>query len=170
MAKRIFQVPNYTPTAIADTTNMVNNTFQTIGANGAATGLKISEIRISGLATTTGVALMMFARDVVLAGTPTALAAPASDGPTNTLTGALSSAMITYNFVTTTPNQRTSAVTAARLNLGLNTFGGISAWYGGPGEEWGIVGVTVNISESTLSAFTGGSPGAIMSHIVYETM
>lgn len=170
MARRIFQVPNYTPTATADTTNLANNTFQAIGANGTGTGLRVSEIRITGLATSTGVALMMFARDSTLAGTPTALAAPVSDGPVHTLTGALSSAMITFNFVTTTPNQRSAAVTAARLNLGLNTFGGISAWYGGPGEEWGIVGTAVNLSESSLSAFTGGSPGAVMSHIVYEPM
>ncbi len=138
-----------------------------IGANTSATGLKVSEIRITGLATSTGVALMTFARNVVLATTPATLVTPNSDGPLNTLTGAVTSPAINYTLAAAGP-QRTSAISAARLNLGLNTFGGISAWYGGPGEEWGIVGVTVNISDSTLSAYTGGAPGAVMSHIVYE--
>jgi hypothetical protein len=169
MPRRVFQVPNYTPTATADTTNLANNTFMGIGAATTATGLRVSEIRVTGLATSTGVALMMFARDSTLGASLTALAAPASDGPANTLTGALSSPMLTFNFAGTSP-QRSVATTAARLDLGLNTFGGISAWYGGPGEEWGIVGTAVNLSESSLSAFTGGSPGAIMSHIVYENI
>ena len=167
MPRRVFSVPTYTPTATADTTGLANATFLAIGANGAATGLKVSEIRVTGLATSTGVALMQFARDSTLVATPTALAAPAADGPVNTLTGALSSPMITCTSAGTSP-QRSAAVTAARLSLGLNTFGGISAWYGGPGEEWGIVGVTVNVSESSLSAFTGGAPGLCMSHLVYE--
>ncbi len=169
MPRRLFSVATYTPTATADTTNLANNTFMAIGANGTGTGLRVSEIRVTGLATSTGVALMQFARDSTLVATPTALAAPATDGPLNTLTGALSSPMITCNFAGTSP-QRSVATGSARLSLGLNTFGGISAWYGGPGEEWGIVGTAVNISESSLSAFTGGAPGAVMSHIVYEAM
>lgn len=168
MAKRIFQVPTYTPTATADTTNLANNTHQSIGASGATAGLNVIEIYIGGQATASSVNIMMFARDVVLAGTPTALAAPAGDGPMDTRTAALAAVPITFNFVTTTPNQRSSAVAQARLNLSLNAFGGIVRWVAAPGEEWGITGVTVNVSESSLSAFTGGSVGLIGSHIVYE--
>ncbi len=168
MAKRIFQVPTYTPTATADTTNLANNTHQSIGASGATAGLNVIEIYIGGQATASSVNIMMFARDVVLAGTPTALAAPAGDGPMDTRTAALAAVPITFNFVTTTPNQRSSAVAQARLNLSLNAFGGIVRWVAAPGEEWGITGITVNVSESSLSAFTGGSVGLIGSHIVYE--
>ncbi len=170
MAKRIFQVPTFTPTATADTTNFANNTMMTIGAGTAATGLNVIEIYEGGQASASSINIMMFARDVVLAGTPTALAAPASDGPASSVTQTTTNPPITYNFVTTTPNQRTSAIAQARLNLSLNTFGGIVRWVAAPGEEWGIAGVTVNISESSLSAFTGGSAGLMGAHIVYEPL
>jgi len=168
MAKRIFQVPTFTPTATADTTNFANNTMMTIGASSASAGLNVIEIYEGGQATASTVNIMMFARDVVLAGTPTALAAPASDGPMDSRTAALAAVPITYNFVTTTPNQRTSATAQARLNLSLNVFGGIVRWVAAPGEEWGITGVTVNISESSLSGFTGSTTGLLGAHIVYE--
>ncbi len=168
MAKRIFQVPTFTPTATADTTNYANNTFMAIGASGATAGLNVIEIYEGGQASASSINIMMFARDVVLAGTPTALAAPAGDGPMDTRTAALAAVPITFNFVSTTPNQRSSAVAQARLNLSLNTFGGIVRWVAAPGEEWGITGVTVNVSESSLSAFTGGSVGLMGAHIVYE--
>lgn len=168
MAKRVFQVPTFTPTATADTTNYANNTFMAIGASSATAGLNVIEIYEGGQASASSINIMMFARDVVLAGTPTALAAPAGDGPMDSRTAALAAVPITYNFVTTTPNQRTSATAQARLNLSLNTFGGIVRWVAAPGEEWSITGVTVNISESSLSAFTGGSVGLLGAHIVYE--
>ena len=75
MAKRIFQVPTFTPTATADTTNLANNTHMSIGASGATAGLNVIEIYEGGQATASNAMIMMFARDVVLAGTPTALAA-----------------------------------------------------------------------------------------------
>lgn len=168
MAKRIFQVPTYTPTATADTTNLANNTFMAIGASGATAGLNVIEIYEGGQASASSINIMMFARDSTLAGTPTALSAPVSDGPMDTRTAALAAVPITYNFVTTTPPQRSALTSAARLNLSLNTFGGIVRWVAAPGEEWGITGVTVSVSESSLSAFTGGSAGLMGSHIVYE--
>jgi hypothetical protein len=64
--------------------------------------------------------------------------------------------------------QRSALVTVARLCLTLNTFGGIVRWVAAPGEEWDIYGVTVSQSESSLSAFTGGSAGLMGAHIVYE--
>lgn len=170
MAKRIFQVPTFTPTATADTTNLANNTHLSIGASGASAGLNVLEIYEGGQATSSSVNIMMFARDSTLAGTPTALAAPAGDGPMDGRTAALAAPPITFNFVTTTPNQRSAATAQARLNLSFNAFGGIVRWVAAPGEEWGITGVTVNISESSLSAFTGGSVGLMGAHIVYEPL
>ena len=168
MAKRVFQVPTFTPTATADTTNLANNTHLSIGASGATAGLNVLEIYEGGQASTSAVNIMMFARDSTLAGTPTAIAAPVSDGPLDTRTAALAAVPITYNFVTTTPNQRSAATTAARLPLAFNAFGGVVLWRAAPGEEWGITGITVNVSESSLSAFTGGSVGLMSAHIVYE--
>lgn len=167
MAKRIFSNVTWTPTATADTTNLANSTFMSIGASGATAGLNVIEIYLGGQAAASSLNFMQFARDSTLVATPTALAAPVSDGPMDTRTAALAAVPITAVQAGTAP-QRSAATTAARLNLSLNTFGGIVRWVAAPGEEWGITGITVNISESSLSAFTGGSAGALGSHIVYE--
>ncbi len=170
MAKRSFSAATWTPTATADGSNLANSTFMSIGASGASAGLNVLEIYIGGQATASSVNIMQFARDSILIATPATLAAPNSDGPLDSRTAALAAVPITAVAIQaggTLPN-RSAATTAARLSLSLNAFGGIIRWMAAPGEEWGITGVTVNISESSLSAFTGGSVGLIGSHIVYE--
>jgi len=167
MAKRSFSAATYTPTATADTTNLANATYQAIGASGATAGLNVIEIYIGGQASASSINIQQFARDSTLGGTLTALAAPNSDGPFDTRTAALAAVPLTFISAGTNP-QRSAATTAARLTLSLNAFGGIVRWVAAPGEEWGITGVTVNVSESSLSCYTGGSAGLIGSHIIYE--
>jgi hypothetical protein len=94
-------------------------------------------------------------------------AAPAADGPMNTLTAALSSVPITCTAATTGPS-RSVATTTARLNLALNAYGGIVRWVPFQTEEWGIIGVSTSISESSLSNYTGGATAPISTNIVYE--
>ncbi len=170
MAKRSFQNPTWTPTATADATNLANSTFMDI-ASSAAGGLNVIEIYEGGQASASSINIMMFARTAVSAAIPTALAAPVSDGPLDTRTAAaqVATASVTCVQAGTVPT-RCSATTAGRLNLSFNAFGGIVRWVAAPGEEWGISGVTVNVSESVLSAFTGGSVGLMGSHIIYEAL
>jgi hypothetical protein len=167
MAKRIFANPTWTPTATADTVALANSTHMTIAASGATAGLQVLEIYEGGQATASAVNIMQFARNSTVGVIPTALAAPVSDGPADGRTAALAAPPVSYVQAGTSP-QRSAATTAARLNLSFNAFGGIVRWVAAPGEEWGITGVTVNISESSLSAFTGGSVGLMGAHIVYE--
>jgi hypothetical protein len=168
MARRSFSAASYTPTATADTaTTLANGTYQAIGASGATARIKICEIWIGGQATASAVNITQFARDHVLGATLTALAAPNSDGPLDTNTAALVAVPLTY-VAATTPPQRSILTTAARLALSHNANGGIVAWHAGPGEEWGITGITVDVSESSLSCYTGGNVGLIGSHIIYE--
>lgn len=170
MARRSFSAATYTPTATADTaTTLANGTYQAIGASGATARIKIKEIWIGGQATASAVCIMQFARDHVLGASLTALAAPNSDGPLDTSTAVLSAVPLTF-VAATTPPQRSTLTTAARLSLTLNAFGGIVAWHPDPGEEWGITGITVDVSESSLSAYTGGNVGLIGSHIIYEEL
>lgn len=166
MAKRIFNANAWTPTATNDTTNLANATYQAIGASGASAGLNVLEIYIAGEAAASTVNNMHFARDSTLGGTLTALAAPNADGPMDSRTAALAAVPLTFVSAGTNP-QRSAATTAARLMLGHNAFGGIVRWVAAPGEEWGITGVTVNISESSLSCITSGG-GTVSSHLVYE--
>lgn len=167
MAKRIFGNPTWTPTATADTSAIANSAHMTIGASGATAGLNVIEIYEGGQATASAVNIMVFARNSTLGVIPTAIAAPVYDGPMDTRTAALAAVPITYVQAGTGP-LRTAATAQARLNLSFNAFGGIVRWVAAPGEEWGITGVTVNVSESSLSAFTGGSVGLMGAHIVYE--
>jgi hypothetical protein len=167
MGKRSFQCPVWSPTATADTTALANNTMMTIGALNATSGLLVQEIEIGGQGSASSPMIMMFARDSTLGATPTALAAPNSDGPLHTLGQTTQSGSITFNFATTSP-QRSAVTTSARLNLTFNGFGGIVRWQAAPYEEWGIIGVTVSVSESSLSSFTGSTPSNIGAHIIYE--
>lgn len=167
MAKRIFQAPNYTPTATADATNFGAGTFQALQGGSSTQQINVIEIMIGGLAGSSSPTIMQFARDSTVGASITALAAPNSDGPTNPATAALSAPPAAFVAATTEP-QRSNSTSLARLNFSLNAFGGIIRWVAAPGEEWGILGNTASNGESSLSAFTGGTVGAISSHIVYE--
>src|SRR6185369_11573179 len=167
MAKRSFQNPTWTPTATADTTALANSTHMSV-ASAAGNGLNVIEIYIGGQATASSVNIMMFARNSTVGVIPTALSAPVSDGPLDSRTAAAQIASgVTFVQAGTSP-QRSAVTTSSRLNLSLNAFGGIVRWVAAPGEEWGISGVTASISESSLSAFTGGSVGLMGAHIIYE--
>lgn len=165
MAKRVFQQNTFTPTATADTTNLVTATFMSLGAANATQLLNVIEIYEGGQASASSINIMQFARDSTIA-VPVALVG-AQDGPMSTFTAPLAATPLVGIGGGTLP-QRSALVTQARLCLTLNTFGGIVRWVAAPGEEWQIYGVTVSISESSLSAFTGGSAGLMGAHIVYE--
>lgn len=168
MAKRVFQVHTYTPTPTADGVALTNNTYQGIEAGSAAQYLEIVEVYIGGQAAASSVSIMQLARSAAFATTPTALtSASAADGPMRSYTLALATVPVTYVAASTGPIRNTTAA-SARLNLGLNGFGGIVRWVAAPGEEFGIYGTSVSQSGSTLSAYTGGGTGAIGSHLVYE--
>jgi hypothetical protein len=167
MAKRIFQAASFTPTAQADGGALTSSTYMDIGAGSATQMINVIEIYEGGQATSSAVNIMQFARDLVLAVIPTALAAPNGDGPMNGATAALAAPPVTCVAAGTGPSRTNTALTA-RLNLSFNAFGGIVRWVAAPGEEWVIIGTTVSISASSLSAFTGGNVGLMGAHIVYE--
>lgn len=169
MAKRVFQAATYTPTATADGTALANATYMSIEAASATQQINVLEIYCGGQATASAVNIMMFARNLTAATTPTALAAPNGDGPMNTATAALAAPVVTYTAAATGP-QRTNTALTARLNLSFNAFGGISKWMAPPGGEWVIEGTSVSVAPSSLSAFTGGNVGLMGSYIIYEPL
>jgi hypothetical protein len=166
-AKRVFTVDGWTPVNVADTTGFTAAGYAAIGALSATTGLLINEIRLSGLAVASTVNRMVFARDSTIAVGPSALVSPNTDGPLTSI----GQAPIQISFVTvaTTQPQRASGITAARLALSFNSFGGIHVEQFPPGGEWGIVGVTASVSESSLTT-NQASPGLMSSSIHYEPM
>lgn len=167
MANNSFHAVNYTPTAQADAGALTSSTYQAIKGGSGTQKITIKEVEISGFAGSSAPTILQLARCGTLETTPTALAAPNSDGPLDPASAALAAPPVSFVAASTGP-QRSNATTAARLNLGLNAFGGIVRWVAAPGAEWGQVGNTATLGESILSAFTGGTPGAISSHIIYE--
>lgn len=167
-AKRVFQANGWTPVAVADTVAMTAGGYVGIGALSASTALNITEIRLNGEAPASAVNEMMLARASTLGtGGATALATPNSDGPLNGLGQA--PVQITYVQYVTTQPQRATGLTAARLNLAFNAFGGNALKQFAPGGEWGIWGVSVNVSDSQISTPTA-SPGRMASNIEYEPL
>lgn len=167
MAKRIFSAVNWTPTATADTTALANSTYMGLKGGSSTQLLKVLEIMASGFAGASSPTILQFARCSTIETTPTALAAPNSDGPAHPSTAALAAPPVSFTAAATGP-QRSSATTDARLDMGLNAFGGIKRWVAAPDAEWSILGNTASLGESVLSAYTGGTVGAISSHIEYE--
>jgi hypothetical protein len=86
MAKRTFQQATWSPAAIADTTALATAQFMSLGAANATQLLKVIEIYIGGKASASTIEILQFARDSTLVVSPTALAAPNSDGPISTFT------------------------------------------------------------------------------------
>lgn len=170
MAKRVFQVATFTPTAQADGGALTSGTYMAVGAASATQIINILEIFESGQAATSAVNIMQFARDLVLGATPTALAAPNGDGPVSGASAALAAPPLTFIAATTGPS-RTNTATTLRLNLGFNAAGGIVRWKPADlTEAPQIIGTAVSISECSLSAFTGGNVGPMGAHIIYEPL
>lgn len=174
MSRRLFSVPSFTPTATADTSALANATYMSLAAGSATVAMMVTEIFVQGLGTSsTNINNNVFARVSTLATTPTALAAPASDGP---MPGGLASALTTvpsaYTAAAAGP-QRSALTTAARLMLSINALGGIARWKPADlSEAWWIMGVSVNIAESVLSGSNaaGTTSAAQSASIMYEPL
>lgn len=167
MARYSFAVNSVTPTATADTTNLVDSTYLAFLQGGNSTmRLNVSEIYMGGeAASSSSPTIMVFARSsTVSTGTATGGFSAVLDA-SNTAPGTVARV---GNAAATTKTQRSS--TLHLLHLSYNAYGGIVRWVARPGEEISIVGNTASLGEATLSAFTGGTPGAMSSHILYEVV
>ena len=170
MAKRVFQAVNFTPTAVADTTAMTNATYMALRGGSSTQRLNVLDFMISGLvASTSSPTILQFARHSTVATTPTALAAPNSDGPLDPATAALAAPPVAF-VAAAAGGQRSAVTTDSRLNLGFNAQGGVVRYNAAPDQDFRILGNTAAFGEASLSAFTGGTVGAISASILYEPL
>ena len=167
MAKYNFQVTTWTPTAQAD--GVLTGAYQALVPGTSSQLVNVSEIYEGGQAGASAVNAMTWTHSSTLGITPTALSTPNSQGPMSGVTVTIASPPVGYVAATTAPN-RSPGIGIARMNLTFNAFGGIVRWVAYPGEEWGMYGTAVNVSESVLSAQNVGTPGLMGSMIVYEVM
>jgi hypothetical protein len=169
MAKWLFTSANLTFTASAAGAAAGTGTFMALKGGSATQMIDVLEIMISGKATASTVAAIELARASTLETTPTALAAPHSNGPMHTSTAALAAAQVPFVAAATGPTP-SNTVTDAKLNLALNLFGGIVRWNAAPTQQWVIYSATAPLGESVLwnSSTAGGSSGLADAHWIYE--
>ena len=167
MAKWSFEVGTFTPIAVADATNFTDGGYMALQGGSTTQLIDILEVYMGGQATVSSPSIMLLAQDLVVGATLTTLVTPNSVGPLHQSSAALAAPPVGFIASTTKP-QRTTAITKPKLNLSFNAFGGVVLWRAAPGEEFTIIGNAASGGEVSLSAFTGGTPGLMGAHFVFE--
>ena len=165
MSNYVFDVPTWTPVAVADAANFTDAGHMSLQGGTSTQRNKIKKVLIGGLATASAPIIMLLGRNSTVGATLTALASPNSNAAAPT--AAIAPTAVGFVASTTKP-QRSNSVTLSKLgNYPFNTFGGIIREEWAPGEEPDIVGNTASLGEVSLSAFTG-TVGLLGSGITYE--
>lgn len=167
MARRIVTFANFTPTAVADATNITDGTHISIQGASATQVTEILEIFLGGLATASAPTVMQLARHSQVGTGSLTLSTGASDEQLDPATAALAAPAVPFTAAATNKPQSDSA---ARLgSYAFNAFGGLVRNKWNPSEGPKMLGASASFGELGLNAFTGGTPGAMGGHIIYET-
>lgn len=164
MARWAAAFPSWTPTAVADTTNMTDSGHHTLQGGSSTQRGELREVYLGGQATASAPTYMLLGRTSLVGATLTAGRLAALDPST----AALAAPPVSYQISTTKP-QRSSTL-GALIGLAYNAFGGVVRWVNGPDEIVSYLGNTASLGELSLNAFTGGTPGLQMSNIIFETL
>lgn len=169
MARRTVSITTITPTAFADTTNLTSATYPFMLQGGSSTQLnKIWEISLGGQAGSSSPTFMILSRDSTVGATSNTNGTGETDAADDPATAALAAPAFTGNTWTTVP-QRSSTLHLA--NLSFNAFGGSYFWRANRLEEcYSVLGNTASLGEASVTAFTGGTPGAMGCHMRYESL
>lgn len=168
MSKLVFSVMSWTPAATADNSNLADNTHQSIQGASATQRTAVSEVYVGGLGGASTPSVMTLARDSTIGATLTALTTGQNVGPHDPDSAALAAPVACFVAATTKPI-RSNVTTLGRLNFSMNAYGSVVRWQAYPGEEFWIKGNAASLGEASLSAFTGGTPGLLGSHIIFES-
>lgn len=164
MARWTANVLTWTPVAVGDTANMTAQGFMALQGGSTTQRSNLLEVYMGGQAGASSPSIMVVARDsTVFSGATSNAARLAALDPA---TAALAAPPLAQTVGSTTLPQRSS--TLSLLTLSFNAFGGVVRWVAAPGEEVGLLGNTASLGEISLSAFTGGTPGLMGSHFIFE--
>jgi hypothetical protein len=171
MSKRLFTSAGLTYTASAAGSSATTSAYMALLGGSTTQIIDVLEVEVIGMASASTLGALVLTRASTLATTPTALAAPHSDGGMNPNITALVAGSTVTPFVAATGQPTPSnTATDAHLNVGCNLFGGINRWNASPFQQWQQVGNAVTVGESVLwnSSSAGGVTGAANAHILYE--
>jgi hypothetical protein len=173
MSKQVFSVSSFTPVPFNDATSYTANTFMALqnGTSDTNSATLVQEIFQQGLAASSTINQMLWARDSTLGVGMSALVSPNSNGPPNPQARNYAANQTPVGFITvaTTFPQRSNSVSVSKLTVSFNSFGGLNRWQAAPGEEWWIFGTAATNGESSLSAFSA-TAGPESCSIIYEPL
>jgi secreted PhoX family phosphatase len=166
MAKYSVSYTSLTFTAAADTADIADGSFLSVQGGSATQRILLSEVYIGGeAASTSSPTIMVVARD------STKAAATVSGGRMALLDGsATAPGTVPVYGTSTNSTQPQRSATDHLLHLSFNAYGGIVRWVAAPGSEIAIVTATAPAGSVSLSAFTGGTPGATSGHFIIEVV
>jgi hypothetical protein len=170
MAKRTFMTPGTGFTAQTTNTALTSSTYMGIQGGATTQVIDVLEFLISGLASSSTVADMLFSAATTAPTGATALTAPQHDFGMNQYISALSAPAVTYNTATTAGPQISAVTSTLALNLSLNLFGGILRWNAAPTQQVTLIGSGAPTGSFALYNFSGGlgTSGTAACHIIYE--
>lgn len=167
MSKLIFKSSGWTPVAVADTTNFTNLGFMAIQGGSATQVIQISEVYASGQATSSSPTNLQFSRDSTVGVTLTALSTGESNAALDPAVAALAAPAVGFTQASGTVPKRSATLGLAYM--GFNAFGGLSRWQAYDEKDmFKMLGNAASFGEVSLSCFSGGTPGAVGAHIIYE--
>ncbi len=169
MARRIVSFTTLTPTATGDGTTLTSASFPFLLQGGSTTQIvKLWEVSINGqAASSSSPTFMLLSRDATVAVSNTTSAGQ-TDAPLDPATATLTAPPLVGATNTTLPIRSSTSHLA---NCSLNAFGGVYFWRANRLEEcFSVLGNAASFGEISLSAFTGGTPGAIGCHGIYEPL
>jgi hypothetical protein len=143
---------------------MTDNGHHTIQGGSTTQRVNLAEVVIQGQApSTSSPCILVIGRNSVVGATLTAARLAASDP------SAIALAAPPLPYIASTTKPQRSATVGMLLACSMNAYGGIFRYqYQGFGQQISSLGNTQPLGELSLNAFTGGSPGLIMSEIVVE--
>lgn len=167
MTLRVTSVTSLTPTATANATDLVDATYPFL-LQGATSTQKnfIHEVMFTGLAAASAPTIMVLGLDSVVAVT-NSLGATQDDCALDSSVAVLAAPALVGNTNTTKPRRGAGL---HLMNLSFNAFGGSIRYVAAPRMSPAIYGNSPNNGEISVSAFTGGTPGLMGAHMIYETM
>jgi len=176
MAKRNFNTFGVTFPATALATAATTSGYMAMVGSSTTQVTDINEILITGTASSSTIGAFAFIPiSTAQTGGASALVAPNSDGPMQS--NATPVINTTFIAAVTTQPQASNGITAPKINVGLNTFGGILRWNAAPTQQMTLIGnaifaagTPVTFGQAMLlnmSAGTGASTTANV-HIIYE--
>ena len=155
---------NWTPTAVADTTNFTNAGYFALQGGSSTQRLNVMDIYIGGLASGSAPAQLIIARDSTVGATSLSGGTLAALDPS---TAALAAPPVQFLTSTTKPQR---SATLQLLTPGFNAYGGVVRLQLAPREEIGILGNTASFGELSISHAAAGTPGLIACHMIFEPL